>query len=76
MRAVLGLMCNMVASSDPAMIAEGDVAALRSQLMRLVNDAALRQQLAQRGRQRVLAHYTQAAIAQRHVAVYRHMLAM
>ncbi|RRR76784.1 MAG: glycosyltransferase family 1 protein [Candidatus Viridilinea halotolerans] len=54
--------------------AEGDVAALRSQLMRLVDDAALRQQLAQRGRQRVLAHYTQAAIAHRHVAVYAQML--
>ncbi|PDW03312.1 glycosyl transferase family 1 [Candidatus Viridilinea mediisalina] len=54
--------------------AEGDIAALRSQLMRLVEDAPLRHQLAQRGRQRVLTHYTQAAIAQRHVAIYRDML--
>lgn len=54
--------------------AEGDSAALRSQLMRLVEDAALRQHLAQQGRQRVLNHYTQAAIAKRHVTIYRDML--
>ena len=40
---------------------EGDVAALRAQRARL-------------GRERVLAHYTQAAIARRHVAVYQAML--
>ena len=53
---------------------EGDVAALRAQLARLAADPALRTQLARLGRERVLAHYTQAAIARRHVAVYRAML--
>ena len=52
---------------------EGDVAALRAQLARLAADPALRTQLALLGRERVLAHYTQAAIARRHVAVYRAM---
>ena len=53
---------------------EGDVAALRAQLARLAADPALRTQLARLGRERVLAHYTQAAIARRHVAVYQAML--
>jgi hypothetical protein len=34
----------------------------------------LRTELAQRGRQRVLAEFTQAAIARRHVAVYQAMV--
>jgi glycosyltransferase involved in cell wall biosynthesis len=54
--------------------AEGDVAALRAALARLVADAALRTELAERGRRRALAHFTQAAIARRHVAVYQAML--
>jgi glycosyltransferase involved in cell wall biosynthesis len=54
---------------------EGDVAALRERLARLAANPALRAQLAGRGRERVLAHYTQAAVAQRHVEVYRAMLA-
>ncbi len=52
---------------------EGDVAALAEALARLAHDAALRQALARRGRERVLAHFTQAAIARRHVAVYQAM---
>lgn len=53
---------------------EGEVAALAEALARLAHDAALRQALARRGRERVLAHFTQAAIARRHVAVYQAML--
>ncbi|NCC36160.1 MAG: glycosyl transferase family 1, partial [Chloroflexia bacterium] len=53
---------------------EGEVPALRAMLARLAANPALRTQLAERGRQRVLAHYTQAAIAQRHVDVYQSML--
>jgi glycosyltransferase involved in cell wall biosynthesis len=54
---------------------EGDVAALRERLARLAGDPELRRDLAARGRARVLAHYTQAAVAARHVEVYRAMLA-
>ncbi|WP_413228735.1 glycosyltransferase family 4 protein [Chloroflexus sp.] len=53
---------------------EGDVAALRAALRRLLDNPELRAELAQRGRERVLAEFTQAAIARRHVAVYRAML--
>jgi glycosyltransferase involved in cell wall biosynthesis len=53
---------------------EGDVPALRAALSRLAADPALRADLAARGRARVLAGYTQAAVAARHVAVYRDML--
>ncbi len=53
---------------------EGDVAALRAALIRLIEHPALRVELAQRGRARVLANFTQAAIARRHVAVYQMML--
>jgi len=49
---------------------EGDVAALRAQLQRLHDDATLRRDLAQRGRQRVLDHFTQAQIAQKTYEVY------
>jgi glycosyltransferase involved in cell wall biosynthesis len=55
---------------------EGDVAALRGRLAALQADPGLRAELARRGRERVLAHYTQAAIARRHVAVYREMLGL
>ena len=54
---------------------EGDVAALRDCLARLAADRGLREELARRGRERVLAHYTQAAVAKRHVELYRAMLA-
>jgi glycosyltransferase involved in cell wall biosynthesis len=54
---------------------EGDVAALRERLARLAGDAGLRAELAQRGRERALARYTQAAVARAHVEVYRAMIA-
>ncbi len=53
---------------------EGDVASLREQLMRLQRDEALWADLSRRGRQRVLAHYTQAHIAAQTVQVYRQMM--
>ncbi|MBO9347878.1 MAG: glycosyltransferase family 4 protein [Chloroflexus sp.] len=53
---------------------EGDLAALRTALLRLMDDDRLRTELALRGRQRVLAEFTQAAIARRHVAVYQAMV--
>jgi glycosyltransferase involved in cell wall biosynthesis len=54
---------------------EGDVAALRVALRRIMLDATLRAELGARGRQRVLAHYTQAALARSYAEVYRSMLA-
>jgi glycosyltransferase involved in cell wall biosynthesis len=54
--------------------AEEDADALRVCLDRLMHDLELRSVLAQRGRQRVLTHFTQAHIAARTVAVYREML--
>lgn len=53
---------------------EGDAAALRAQLQRLHDDTTLRRDLAQRGRQRVLDHFTQAQIAQKTYEVYRSVL--
>lgn len=52
---------------------EGDVAALQSALMRLIEHPDLWHDLSRRGRQRVLDSFTQAAIARRHVAVYEEM---
>jgi glycosyltransferase involved in cell wall biosynthesis len=54
---------------------EGDVEALRSCLVRLMAEVPLQRELAERGRARVLAHYTQARVAEATRAVYRQMLA-
>ncbi|MHB1295838.1 MAG: glycosyltransferase [Anaerolineae bacterium] len=55
---------------------EGDAATLRGCLARLMADPALRRGLAERGRARVLAHYTQQRIAQETVALYRDLAAV
>ncbi|MFQ5576172.1 MAG: glycosyltransferase [Anaerolineae bacterium] len=52
---------------------EGNVDALRQQLQRLLDDVSLRESLRQAGQQRVLNHYTHAAIAQHTVALYRQL---
>jgi len=54
-------------------VPEGDVEALRQALARLQADAAMRQRLGELGRARVLAHYTQARIAQETYRVYQEM---
>jgi glycosyltransferase involved in cell wall biosynthesis len=54
--------------------AEGDVQGLAAALTRLAEDRGLRADLAGRGRERVLAHYTQAAIARRYAEIYRAMV--
>jgi glycosyltransferase involved in cell wall biosynthesis len=54
--------------------AEGNVDELQAQLQGLIDDVALREALRQRGRQRVKEQYTQAAIAQNTVTVYRQIL--
>jgi glycosyltransferase involved in cell wall biosynthesis len=53
---------------------EGDVEALRACLLRLTTAPRLRADLSRRGRERVLAQYTQAQIAAQTVQVYRQVL--
>jgi glycosyltransferase involved in cell wall biosynthesis len=53
---------------------EGQVEALRAHLARLLRDADLRNDLARRGRERVLGRYTQAQIAARTHRVYQAVL--
>ena len=53
--------------------AEGDERALRVKLSQLMADPALREELARRGRERVLAHYTQAQVAAKTYQVYREL---
>ena len=53
---------------------EGDVQELRARLSQLMDAPALRADLARRGRERVLAHYTQARIAAETHEVYRQLL--
>jgi glycosyltransferase involved in cell wall biosynthesis len=55
---------------------EEDVNALRHCLEQLQQNATLRVKLGQKGRQRVLAHYTQAQIAARTVAVYHEIVSV
>jgi glycosyltransferase involved in cell wall biosynthesis len=52
-------------------VPEGDPRALREALARLLADAGLRHELAERGRARVLECYTHRRIAQQTVAAYR-----
>ncbi len=53
--------------------AENDAEALRAQLARLIASPALRAELAQRGRERVLAHYTMRHIADQTAQTYRQL---
>jgi glycosyltransferase involved in cell wall biosynthesis len=54
---------------------EDDAKALENCLQRLAVDSDLRIDLGARGRERVLAHFTQARIAEQTVAIYREMMA-
>ena len=74
---VIGSTCGEIPNviGDAGLIfPEGDVTALRAQLQRLYNDATLRRDLAQRGRQRVLDHFTQAQIARQTYEVYQSVM--
>ncbi len=53
---------------------EGDVEELRGHLARLMAEPELRAELARKGRERVLAHYTQARVAAETVAFYRQLI--
>jgi len=71
---VVGSTCgeipNVIAEAG-LIFPEDDVGALAEQLRALQGDPALRARLAQRGRARVLARYTQQQIAQQTVMAYR-----
>jgi glycosyltransferase involved in cell wall biosynthesis len=53
---------------------EGDTQELRARLSQLMDDPALCTDLSRRGREQVLAHYTQAKIAAETHEVYRQLL--
>jgi len=74
---VIGSTCGEIPNviGDAGLIfPEGDAAALRDHLQALQNDAALRRNFAQRGRQRVLDRFTQEQIARQTVEVYRSVM--
>ncbi len=52
---------------------EGDVVALREALERLYNDRDLCHEFGQRGRERVLTHYTHAVLARKYYDIYQAM---
>ncbi len=54
---------------------EGDVEALAARMRALLEDASLREALGKRGRERVLAHYSQERIAHAYLEVYREIAA-
>ena len=73
---VVGSDCGEISNvvGDAGLIfPEENAGALREHLMRLMREADLWADLARRGRERVLAHFTQAQVAAQIVAVYREM---
>ncbi len=54
--------------------AEGNIEELQAHLQRLIDDVVLREDLRRKGRQRVINKYTQAAVAQNTIKVYRKIL--
>jgi glycosyltransferase involved in cell wall biosynthesis len=54
---------------------EGDVMELAAQIRQLIEQPRLHEELARKGRQRALDHYTQRALARRYYEVYCQMLA-
>jgi glycosyltransferase involved in cell wall biosynthesis len=74
---VVGSTCGeipQVVSDAGLLFPEGDVDALRQQLNQLIEQPDTCANMAQRGRARVLAHYTMQHIADQTVAVYRRMM--
>jgi glycosyltransferase involved in cell wall biosynthesis len=64
-----GEMPNVIGDAG-VIFPEGDPRALREALHSLVSDGARRRELGRLGRERVMAHYTHARIAEETVAVY------
>jgi len=76
--AVVGSDCGEIPQvvGDAGLIfPEEDADALRDCLVRLMREPDLRADLGRRGRERVLAHFTQAQVAAQTAAVYREMMA-
>lgn len=74
---VVGSTCGEVPNviGDAGLVfPEEDVAALADHLRALCSDAVLRDNLAARGRARVLAHYTQRRVADETVALYKEIM--
>ncbi len=74
---VVGSSCGEIPNvvDDAGLIfPEGDARALRERMVRLMHDPDLRADLIRRGRERVLAHFTQAQVAEQTVAVYWEMI--
>ncbi len=67
-----GEISNVIGSAG-LLFPEGDSAALAAALRQLIEDGDLRQRVAQNGRARVLAHFTQAQVAAETVSVYRRL---
>jgi glycosyltransferase involved in cell wall biosynthesis len=55
-------------------VREGDVEALRAGLLRLANDAAMRERFSRAGRARALERFTQEQVARKTAAVYHEAL--
>ena len=74
---VVGSTCGEIPNviGDAGLIfPEGNVTTLHTHLEALQNDFEKRRELGKRGRERVLAHFTQAHIAQETYKVYREMM--
>lgn len=54
---------------------EGDATALAANLQKLMGDSQLRQELIEKGRERVRQNFTQAQIARRHLEFYKEVIA-
>lgn len=55
---------------------EGNATALQNALLQLMTQPALRQRLGKQGRSRVLAHYTNRALAQQQLSFYHQLMAI
>jgi len=74
---VIGSSCGEIPNviGDAGFVFEqNDLFALEEVLMRLYSDISLRSKLAHKGRQRVLAHFTQASVAAKTVDLYRSLV--
>lgn len=66
----VGAISEMLSDGVGFLVAPGEVAALKEALARLMESAALREEMGRRGRQRVLERYSLQSVAKRVEAVY------
>jgi glycosyltransferase involved in cell wall biosynthesis len=75
---VIGSTCGEIPNliGDAGLVVpEGNVEAITAALRQLQTDDALRESHRQKGRERVLAHFTQKQVAEETIEVYRNMMA-